>query len=86
LVRNLYKSESLTTVARVLTSYTLYLVGVQEVIWDRGGHCKNSGLYIFLTKRKIKSLIGNRKHKIVLAVKKFEFVSERMLYTGCPTS
>jgi len=45
--------------------------------------CKSRGLYFFLRGRKGKSLIGNRifvRHRIVLAVKKLEFVSDRMLY------
>jgi exonuclease III len=35
-VRSLYKSRSLTTVARELRS-RLDLLGVQEVKWDKGG-------------------------------------------------
>jgi exonuclease III len=36
-VRSLYRSGSLTTVARKLARYRLDLVGVQEVRWDKGG-------------------------------------------------
>jgi hypothetical protein len=35
-MRSLYKSGSLTTVARELVGYKLDLVGVQEVRWDKG--------------------------------------------------
>jgi hypothetical protein len=37
-VRSLYRSGSLTTVARELARYTrkLDLIGVQEVRWDKG--------------------------------------------------
>ena len=34
-VRGLYRSGSLMTVARELARYKLYLVGVQEVRWDK---------------------------------------------------
>ena len=40
-VRSLYKSGSLTTVARELARNKLDLMGVQEVSWDKGGHCKS---------------------------------------------
>jgi exonuclease III len=36
-VRSLYRSGSLKTVARELGKYTLDLVGVQEVRWDKVG-------------------------------------------------
>jgi hypothetical protein len=36
-VRSLNRSGSLMTVARGLAMYKLYLVGVQEVRWDKGG-------------------------------------------------
>jgi hypothetical protein len=37
LIRSLYRSGSLKTVARELGKYKLDLVGVQEVRWDKGG-------------------------------------------------
>ena len=43
-VRSLDKSDSLTAVARELARYRFDLVGVQEVRWDKGGHCKSRGL------------------------------------------
>ena len=36
-VRSLYKARSLTVAARKLGRYTLDLVGVQWVRWDKGG-------------------------------------------------
>jgi hypothetical protein len=36
-VRSLYRSGSLTTVARELGKYKLDLLRAQEVRWDRGG-------------------------------------------------
>ena len=36
-VRSQYRSGSLMSVARELARYKLYVVGVQEVRWDKGG-------------------------------------------------
>jgi hypothetical protein len=36
-VRNLYRIGSLKTVARELGTYKSYLVGVQDVRWEKGG-------------------------------------------------
>jgi hypothetical protein len=47
------------TVGRELVRYKLDLVGVQEVRWDERG-TKRAGDYIFLWKRKRKSLIGDK--------------------------
>jgi hypothetical protein len=54
-VRTLYRSGSLTTVARELPRYELDLVGG----WDKGGTVR-AGDYIFLRKRKRKSSIGSK--------------------------
>jgi len=35
-VRSLYRAVSLAAAARELARYKLYLVGVQEVRWDKG--------------------------------------------------
>jgi hypothetical protein len=45
-VRSLYRSGSLTTVARELAKYKLDLVGVWEVRWDKEGTLR-AGAYIF---------------------------------------
>ena len=45
-VRSQYRSGSLTTVARKLSSYKLDVVGVQEVGWDKRGTAR-AGDYIF---------------------------------------
>jgi hypothetical protein len=53
------------------------------------GHGKRRGLYFFLWKRERKSSIGNMifvHHRIVSAVKRVEFVSDRVSYIvlrGC---
>jgi hypothetical protein len=38
---------SLTTVARELTRCKLYLVSVQELRWNKRGHCKCGGLLFY---------------------------------------
>jgi hypothetical protein len=35
-VRSLYRAGSLTAAVKELASYKLYLMGMQEVRWDRG--------------------------------------------------
>jgi hypothetical protein len=52
-VNSLYASGSLTTIARELVSYKLYLMGVQKVRWDKGGTVK-AGDYIFSMEMKRK--------------------------------
>jgi len=46
-VRSLYRSGSLTTVARELARCKLDLLGLQEVRWDKGG-TERAGDYNFL--------------------------------------
>jgi exonuclease III len=82
-VRSLYRSDSLKTVSGELTEYKLHLVGVQEVRWDKGG-TEPAGDYTFFYAN------GNADYhlgtgffihkRIISAVKRVEFVNDRMSY------
>jgi hypothetical protein len=86
-LRSLYRAGSFVTVAIQISKYKLDLVGVQVVRWDRGGTepaCK----YTFSCGK------GSENHelgtfffgggglykRIILAIKRVEFVSDRTLY------
>jgi hypothetical protein len=46
-VRSMYRAGSHKTVAEEILKYTLDLVGLKDVRWDRGG-TKQAGEYTFL--------------------------------------
>jgi hypothetical protein len=79
---NMYRSGSLTKVARELVKYKLDLVDFLEIHWDKGSIIRAGG-YIFFPYRK-----GNETHqlgtgffihqKIVSAINRVEFISDRM--------
>jgi exonuclease III len=82
-VRSLYRIGSLKTVVRDLGRYKLDLVGIQEVKWKKGG-TERAEDYTFFCGQ------GNGDHqlrrgffvhkRIVSAVRKVEFISDRMSY------
>jgi hypothetical protein len=87
--RSLYRAGSMMTFPRELPRYKLDLVGVQEVRWEGSG-TKHAGEYTFFYGK------GNENHelgtgffvhkRIVSAVKRVKFVSDRMSYIilrGC---
>jgi hypothetical protein len=83
-VRSLYRAGLLMAVMKEISKYKLDLVGVQEVRWDRGGTEPAGEYTLFYGK-------GNENHeictgyfahkRIISAVKRVEFVSDRMSYT-----
>jgi len=82
-VRSLYRSGSLTTVARELARCKLDLVGVLEVKWDKGGTIGAGDYNFFCGKGKESHQLGTGffvHHRIVSAFKRVEFFSDCMSY------
>jgi len=82
-VRGLYRSGSLTRVARELARYKIDLVGVQEVRWDKGGNVRAGDYINFYGKGKENHQLGIGflvDHRTASAVKTVEFVSDRVSY------
>jgi hypothetical protein len=81
-IRSLYRAGSLKMVARELGKCKLYLLGTQEVRWEKGG-TEQAEDYEFLYGEGNEDYqlgIGFSLHKrIMLVVTRVEFVSERML-------
>ena len=82
-VRSLYRAGSLKAAARELRRYKLDVVGVQEVRWDKGGTLREADL-ISSTGKEMLIIISEHvffvHRRIVSAVKRVEFVSDRLSY------
>jgi exonuclease III len=82
-VSSLYRSGSLKTVARELGKYKLDLVGVQEVRWNKDGTERAEDYTFFYGAGTEDHQLGTGffVHKrIISAVRRVEFVSDRMSY------
>jgi hypothetical protein len=66
------------TEPKELSKYNLNSVGVQEVRWH-GGDTKPAGKCTFSMERGMR-IVNWVQERIISAVKKVEFVSDRMLY------
>ena len=80
-VRSLYRSGLLATAVRELARCKLYLVGVHEVKWEKGGTVR-AGDYMFFYKKGSKNhQLGTGyfvHHRMLSAVKRVQFVCDRM--------
>jgi len=82
-VRSLYRAGSLSAAARELARYKLDLVGVQEVRWHKGGTERAGDYNFFYGKGNENHQLGTGffvHHRVVPAVKRVEFVSDRVSY------
>jgi exonuclease III len=80
---SLHRASSFTAAARELARYKLDLMGVQEVRLDKEGIVRAGDYNFFCGKGNKKYQLGTGffvHQRIKLAVKKIEFVSDRVLY------
>jgi len=82
-VGSLCRAGSLTAAVRELARYKLDFVGMQEVRWDKGGRVRARDFYFFYGKLNENYQLGTGfsvGYRIASAVKRAEFISNRMLY------